>query len=357
MIISDRIDSLDWLRGLMAMSVMIYHLISWNNVYQDSSNLMSRLAIGGVSIFFILSGLCISIVYKNFALKTSTCIQFYLTRIFRIWPLLWAVTFLLILLQFLSVGEINYSFKDIVLNISTLFGFVKPSGTFITGAWSIGNEMVYYAFTPFVIYLYKCRLYLGNLFLLITLGISLYFAFFILNSQQNLDKQWEQYINPLNNFCLFVLGVAMYFNFNKIEINSKINLTLLVISLILFIYLPFKGDQINLVSGIGRIVFIILYFLIVFCFYKMKNRLPFYLNRLLYTIGLVTFGIYMLHPIVKGYTTFFIKLWFNSYNINHSHPLIIVFVCILTILISTLSYFYFEIRIIQIGKKITAKYF
>ncbi len=187
--------------------------------------------------FFILSGLCISIVYKNFALKTSTCIQFYLTRIFRIWPLLWAVTFLLILLQFLSVGEINYSFKDIVLNISTLFGFVKPSGTFITGAWSIGNEMVYYAFTPFVIYLYKCRLYLGNLFLLITLGISLYFAFFILNSQQNLDKQWEQYINPLNNFCLFVLGVAMYFNFNKIEINSKINLTLLVISLILFIYL------------------------------------------------------------------------------------------------------------------------
>ena len=52
---SDRIESLDYLRGIMALSVMIYRLTSWNLYHPDASTLLGRLGIYAVSIFFILS--------------------------------------------------------------------------------------------------------------------------------------------------------------------------------------------------------------------------------------------------------------------------------------------------------------
>jgi peptidoglycan/LPS O-acetylase OafA/YrhL len=50
-----RIEALDWLRGLMAVSIMLYHLTIWYIVALDSSSVLGRLGIYGVSVFFVLS--------------------------------------------------------------------------------------------------------------------------------------------------------------------------------------------------------------------------------------------------------------------------------------------------------------
>ncbi|MFH4113324.1 acyltransferase family protein, partial [Acinetobacter baumannii] len=61
-----RYESLDWLRGLMAFAIMIYHLVSWQLFHPEAGSLLGNFGIYGVSIFFVLSGLSMAIVYSNF---------------------------------------------------------------------------------------------------------------------------------------------------------------------------------------------------------------------------------------------------------------------------------------------------
>lgn len=60
-----RIDSLDYLRGIMALLIMLYHYYSWIYSGFDSSEFMGRIGVYGVSIFYILSGLTLYVAYKE----------------------------------------------------------------------------------------------------------------------------------------------------------------------------------------------------------------------------------------------------------------------------------------------------
>ena len=186
---SDRIESLDYLRGIMALSVMIYHLTSWNLYHLDASTLLVRLGIYAVSIFFILSGLSIAIAYSHFIIDLKSSIAFYIRRIFRIWPLLWVCIIAVVFLYILEGREI-LSLKILLLNFTTLFGFIAPTEYINTGAWSIGNEMVYYFLTPFFIYFYRKSLIVGNMLVLLSFFITIYFAFFYLDPSKSLASQW-----------------------------------------------------------------------------------------------------------------------------------------------------------------------
>ena len=174
----DRIASLDWLRGMMALSIMIYHLTCWIFTPLNSASLLGRLGIYGVSIFFILSGLSMAVVYNNYINSFKTSLFFFIRRVFRIWPLLWIVCLFIIFSPILN-NQI-YSIKIIIYNLTTLFGFIAPTKYIATGAWSIGNEMVYYALTPMIIVLYNYKLWIGNLLFIVTLIIGLLFAFVFL---------------------------------------------------------------------------------------------------------------------------------------------------------------------------------
>jgi exopolysaccharide production protein ExoZ len=145
----NRIESLDWQRGLLAFAIMFYPLTGWQLHELDSSSLLGRLGIYGVSMFFVLSGLSMAIVYHRYIDGVRSSASFFIRRVFRIWPLLWlAVAFSV------AAGLAAHKSPDwyvVAMNLTTAFGFVDPSLYISTGAWSIGNEMVYYALTPFII--------------------------------------------------------------------------------------------------------------------------------------------------------------------------------------------------------------
>jgi len=123
---SNRIESLDYLRGIMALCVMIYHLTVWNLYNLDASTLLGRLGIYAVSIFFILSGLSIAIANSHFIIDIKSSIAFYIRRIFRIYPLLWVCIIAVVLPSILKGREIP-SLKILLLNFTTLFGFIAPT--------------------------------------------------------------------------------------------------------------------------------------------------------------------------------------------------------------------------------------
>ena len=159
----NRLVSLDWLRGLLACAIMFYHLTGWEYGPRDASTVLGRLGIYGVSMFFILSGLSLSLAYSMRLTSWPSVAGFYVRRVFRILPMLWLVVAASQWLA-VSMGTPHSSFK-ILMNVSGLFGFVDTGLYINTGAWSIGNEIVYYSLTPIILLIFeksrrwgKCRM-------------------------------------------------------------------------------------------------------------------------------------------------------------------------------------------------------
>lgn len=335
-----RYESLDWLRGLMAFAIMIYHLVAWMLFHPSSGSVLGNFGIYGVSIFFVLSGLSMAIVYNHFIKDLRSSIVFFLRRLFRLLPLLWVLIALVSGLIFLSSGEIDI--YKILLNITLLFGFIAPGEYINTGAWSIGNEVVYYAFTPFLIALYAKNKQLGNIAVLATVLIGLYFAFFVFNENQSLSLQWQTYINPFNNFFLYTCGLAIYYNFHKINLN-KVAPYIILVSLAILIFYPVSGDQINIVSGFNRIIFAVASISLTLGFYKLEVDLPGWFSKPFANLGEATYGVYLLHPIV-----------FTLVNKLVPNPIAcILLTSIATIVAANISYRFYEKPFIKIGKKVT----
>jgi peptidoglycan/LPS O-acetylase OafA/YrhL len=146
----------------MALSILLYHSASFANLgwSADASTVLGRLGIYGVSIFFILSGLTLAHVYHASIGTAEGVAKFFTRRAFRIWPLL---TFVVILKAAGAwYAGTPYSPAIIVANMTGLFGFIRPTAYINTGAWSIGNEMVFYALTPILIGAYSKSRAAGN---------------------------------------------------------------------------------------------------------------------------------------------------------------------------------------------------
>jgi len=345
---SARIESLDWLRGLMAISIMVYHLTGLLFTSTDSSSLLGRLGIYAVSIFFIISGLSMALVYSRFISNSATSFSFYIRRIFRIWPLLWVCIFLITLPNVVSNKPIDV--LQIILNMTTLFGFTKPEYYMNAGAWSIGNEMVYYALTPMILMIYNPKKILGDAITILCLLLTCYFAFFLLDGADSLSNQWKTYIHPFNNLFLYLAGISIYYNLKDVNFKVWISPILFLSCLFFFLFYPVAGDQIRIVTGVNRLSFLFFSVLIVVAFYKFTayQNIHKLISYPLEQFGIATYGVYLYHPIVAKYLIGFM----DRLGFHHS---IILFLAafILTICLALLSFNFFENKMIALGKKIS----
>lgn len=328
-----RIHNLDYFRGIAATSIMLYHFLTWSFGHFDSGDFWGRVGIYGVSIFYILSGLTMYVVYQErITQNLKTIFDFFLKRIVRIFPLLWLATTLTLI-----VNKNTFDIQTIILNYTGLFGFIKPEAYIGNGVWSIGNELVFYVFLPLFILSYK---FLKPLFYsLIGLSIAtlIYFAFFKLDSTQSLEPQWKTYVNPFNQIHLFLGGYLIGAVFKNININKWLCRGLLLTGLLLFIFYPVSGDQITIVSGYGRIIFTAICLLITISIYKDNYVLSGIPKKFFLFLGEASYSIYLLHQIVYSLV--------NGVNIRYLHlgsGLNILFSVIATFILGYVVYTYFE---------------
>lgn len=335
-----RYESLDWLRGLMAFAIMIYHLWGWVVFQPESGNLLGNFGVYGVSVFFVLSGLSMAIVYNDILKDFSSSLIFFVKRLFRIWPLLW-LCILLISLPSILRGDADL--WRIFLNLTTLFGFIAPDQYINTGAWSIGNELVYYALTPFFIAIYNYKKVFGDLIVFITCLVGAYFGFVLLQQGVDLSEQWSTYINPFNNLFLYCCGLALYYNFHHVDF-GKISYLLIGFAILIFGLYPVSGNQINIVTDTNRIVFSFAAIILTLGFYKLIVDLPIFVSKPFANLGEATYGVYLLHPLVYFFVA---KIFTNNPSI------VIITTVIITIIAANISYRFYEKPLIRLGKKAT----
>jgi peptidoglycan/LPS O-acetylase OafA/YrhL len=148
---------------------------------------------------------------------------------------------------------------------------------------------------------------------------------------------------------MYTAGIAIYYNFRDKKIQQSLNIIVLLLCVLLFVFVPFNGDQINIVTGNGRIIFSIISICLVFSVYKLEISLPKIIEYPLEKLGIATYSVYLLHPIVYWYTTI---AFHRILKIDHPRFLFISIIAI-TITLSIISYKYLEKPFIDIGKRLT----
>lgn len=338
---STRIQNLDYFRGVAATSIMLYHFLTWTYGHFDAGDFWGRVGIYGVSVFYILSGLTMFVVYQDRITKDLKAIlDFFLKRIVRIFPLLWLATTLTLL-----VNKNVFDVQTIILNYTGLFGFIKPEAYIGNGVWSIGNELVFYIFLPIFILSYKFLRPLFYVIIGIFVLVLLYFAFYHLISSQPLEPQWKTYVNPFNQIHLFLGGYLIGVLFKNSSINKWLCRLFLVIGLSLFYFYPVSGDQINIVSGYGRLAFSGICLLITISVYKDNYILSGVFKKFLLFLGEASYSIYLLHQIVYSLV--------NGANIHYLHlnsVLNIIVSVMATFILGYFVYFYFEKPCMEKGR-------
>lgn len=341
----NRLHTLDYLRGLTALGIMVYHYST--SIYGEflANTFLGRIGVYGVSIFYILSGLTLfHVYYEKMKPSKNDILLFLQKRILRIFPLLWVVT---IFSVFLSREMPNY--LDLFLNLTGLFGFIHWDKYFSAGVWSIGNEIVFYTFFPIFVFISKkLQLLLFPLFLFL-LGLYLSFSFHILNNNLTLSEQWKNYVNPLNQVFLFLAGFIIGAYSTKYTIKNRHIFLVLLLAILLFMLYPVSGNTINLVTGLNRVVLTFLSCLICFCFYKLQYTLPKRLNIIFITLGIISYSVYLLHPIVWSVISKFVRiLSLKGFTLNGTS--VICISILVTLITSFFSYHKFETLFIKISK-------
>ncbi|MCU1758696.1 acyltransferase [Pseudomonas sp. 14P_8.1_Bac3] len=298
-----RIHSIDYLRGLMALSVLLYHFMSWTIGVPDPSSVIGRLGIYGVSTFYIVSGMSLFIAYKSSTWGVIDIFYFVAKRYLRLIPAFWVACTLLIWMVSVMSPSFEITDDKIISNFTLSFGFTKPGDYLTTGGWSIGNEMVFYAFFPLVMMLPRFRPTLMIISLLLSFSIYWYFAFIKLTPSLDFGDQWYTYIDPMNQAFLFFAGVAIaWVSTTHKLMGNRSNTLILFASIAVFCFYPASGNQINIIYGWTRLAFTAACAACCFAVLNTEFKINEFSKKILYTAGVLSYSLYMFHGIFADFS-------------------------------------------------------
>jgi len=340
----NRVHSIDYLRGVLALLIMFYHYSSWHHLFTfDSASFLTRNAFYGVSLFFVISGFSLTIGYmKKFEnITKDNMLNFFIRRFGRIYPLFLLIVITYILLLSIS-GKSMPNFLEIITNLTISFSFFPNYYALTTGGWSIGIEIVFYIFFPFIIwFLQKTNLY-GLLFSILSIIISIYISSYLLYDISDSKDYWTKYLSLINHTYFFIFGILvayLYIQKNNFFIQPNLYIiTTFLFTLFLFIFYPIEGEVINLLLKENRVILTLLVFIIFILVVIYNNSLNHNLKifKIFNFFGEISYTIYLIHPIIHR----FINRIFVIDNI-----LKLIIAMFITIVVSKIIYNFYEMKI------------
>lgn len=354
--------NLNGLRFIAAFMVIIHHieqlkyLFGMPNYWETS--FIHNIGKLGVVLFFVLSGFLITylLLEERRATNTISIKDFYIRRILRIWALYYLVViaglFIFPRVEFLNIPNLSESvYEDFGLKVllyllflPNLATIIFPAIPFISQAWSIGVEEQFYLFQPLLVKKFK------NLPLTLCAIGFLYFTIkWLLIYAVRFNPNY--YLDVLNNFwqtlnfdCFAIGGlaaVALYKNMRvlKILFSKVFEISILLATILLIL----KGVTIPFIH---YELYSVLFAVIILNLAANKETILNLENPVFAYLGKISYGIYMYHVLAIVIVIKALLL------INlESTILIYIFSVLLTVLISSLSYQFYEHKFITLKSK------
>ncbi len=368
--------NLDSIRFIAALMVFLGHAVAPSFQYLPIHGTITEQLLGvisnggiGVEIFFVLSGFLITyLLISEYEVNGRISIRnFYVRRILRIWPLYFlVVAFSFLIYPFLKslVGMNNPLGSNILYHLTFLSNFdVLHIEKFCHGCdamsqnitWSVSIEEQFYLFWPILFVFLPKRFWIYPI--LMVIAGSVFFRI------MNYNDGMVLYFHTFSVLVDLGIGGAMaYFIKTNNGIRSFFErgstLTHAVLFIFSFCIVFWSGSLFSFKYGpaIGRF-FISLSFALIICaqaISKSESKLNLRNLSFAHKWGKYTYGIYLIHPIVITLIGVLARiLHFPQTDfINIFFTAIICF--LLTLLLSRISYRYYESRFLALKKKFTA---
>jgi len=298
-----RIESLDILRGLMALAVAFYHFTIWYPVFQPGRFMAYTSAKAGnyaVEGFFIISGFCFFYLYGPGSFRGHGLRNFHLKRFLRIAPLYYLAVALNLALG-LSVGPAPTP-RMLLENATLTFGLFHPNHSLVLGGWSIGIEYVFYLLLPPLAWAagkFRPFLALGALAMI---ALSLPYTLYAVPAASMVGYQkFHTYVQLANHGFLFFLGglaaqarVQIPWRLTRLSFLLAAGL----LTLVFVRHLRNFQDHFVVMAGPARYLFagLCLGMVVVFAFRDFPAS-P--LQRVGRFLGEISYSVYLLHPFAQ----------------------------------------------------------
>ena len=329
--------SIDGLRGISVLSVVLYHFFP--KIFKGGFI--------GVDIFFIISGFVISnILLNEFRLtKQISFKNFYIKRVKRLFPVFFLVIFVSSIISYFTLLP-NYlidfsksSLSSVFFTANFYFFFTNQDYAGIASnfkpllhLWSLSVEEQFYIFFPLFVFLFLKFINKYSKLVIIILTIISYTGSIIL---ENFFTGSGFYLLParISQFLIGFLIAKIYIDNNGASLFSSNLKYLFYISVLIIIYFIFFISDKNLFpSHIIVLIALCVLIIIYSSSFNIINK-NFLENKVLVSFGKISYSLYLWHYPIFVYANY---LDFLNNNLNKSLFLL------LSIIISYFSYNFYE---------------
>jgi len=353
------------LRFIAAMGVLIFHVELKKQLLGFKFYYMHQLInLGDVSVtlFFVLSGFLITYLLLAEREQTGTVAvkKFYTRRILRIWPLYYLILILgffvlpnIAIFQIPTSGLVNTG-DTIQLSLFFLLfaniGFIVYGNVaYIDQTWSVAVEEQFYLVWPFIIKIFK-RILPALLFIIILFGLlRVVFNHLFYKAEIYHNFYWFFKYTRIDTMAIGGLFAYMLFNNYRKTLALIYNIYVQIITVILLLILLFSGYPL---PYIHQQVYALLFGIVIINAAANGRSLLSGKLKVLDYLGKISYGIYMYHNIMVV-----VSLKLCAWYFNRSSTLFLItsylVAILLTLLISHLSYRYFERFFLSLKKKFT----
>lgn len=325
-------SELDGLRAIAVLSVIIYHAnLAFKGIPLFSGGFL------GVDIFFVLSGFLITGILID---KSPTLLQFYKSRVDRIYPALLLMLFLSCIFAYIYLIPSDLlNFREQLKGAVAFFSnyifmyedsYIADSSQYkiLLHTWSLGVEWQYYLAFPFVIY--GIKKFFSSQFeqiLIILFAVSFFYCLYLMK----INSTFAFYSTPARVWELFAGGIV--FLISKHLKDSKIDNILSAFGLVVIAYclIFFKDTDahpgfVSLLAVFGTTLFIL---------FTKENSFIYKMATLRISIffGVISYSLYLYHQPI---------LVFYRFSYGEIGNKVFVALFAVMILISYLSYRFFE---------------
>ncbi|MFK4426864.1 MULTISPECIES: acyltransferase family protein [Bacillus] len=278
-----RLTELDALRGLAALSVLLFHYTYfYNQSYghvKEEYLLNFKYGSYGVHLFFMISGF---VIYMTL-LKTNNTKDFIFKRAVRLYPAyLVAVTLTFMTIVLMGLEGMGVSLRDYLFNLTMFQGVIPGTGIdLVDGSyWSLGIEVTFYIFCVILLSmgLAKRPVLITSLWLLGLFTIKILYV-------NSLITPIIGDLGIINYSNLFIVGIMFY----QLK-QSKLIVNYLIIVFALVFQFCFHG----VLSGLIICCFVGVFYLLI------NNKLSFLGTRIFTFLGTISYSLYLIHQSI-GY--------------------------------------------------------